>query len=201
MFNNSWAKTLLFLLLVSTASADHDTYMKKMAVLDGTLYITTSYYGSSGYESKLWSYDGSTMTEVTALASRWVDHIQALDSKLAIFMSNSIYMYDPSAASDSRLTTVESGSNYYENFVTYDSKVYFTYYSSGYYYLASFDGSTVSSGVSLGSNWPQSLVAYNSKIYWLKGSGSTYYLYYYDGSDVVSTTEYLSYYPQGRMAV
>ena len=84
-----------------------------MAVLDGTLYITTFSYGSSsGYQAKLWSYDGSTMTEVTDLASGMVDHIETVGSKLAIFMGNSIYAYDPSAASVSRLTTGVSGSNY-----------------------------------------------------------------------------------------
>ncbi|MBH31840.1 MAG: hypothetical protein CMG71_07650 [Candidatus Marinimicrobia bacterium] len=187
--------------LVSPAMADHDSYMKKMVALDGTLYVTTSYYGSSGYVSTLWSYDGSTMTELTDLANSWVNHIQAVGSKLAIFMGRSIYTYDPSAAADSRITQIVSGSNYYENFVTYNSKIYFTYSSSSAYYLASFDGTTLSTGVNIGTNWPQSFVTYNSKIFWLQSVSSNYYLYNYDGTSVTNTNQYLSSYPQGRMNV
>ena len=59
MFNNSWAKTLLFLLLVSTASADHDEATFSIGYNNKVYFATSS--------NNIWTineYDGTNINTI-----------------------------------------------------------------------------------------------------------------------------------------
>ena len=154
MFNNSWAKTLLFLLLVSIASADHDESTFSIGYNNKVYFATSS--------NNIWTineYDGTNINTIktfdtgVSIQSIWKNNKGILGvvsgGKLYIWTysyssgssSYTFWSYDGSTfeSAFSHTPSLSNGYTYIQEPFDYNSKLHFSMGTTSYSSNANFD--------------------------------------------------------------